>query len=232
MRLQRRSVLAGGAASLLAGTALNHARAAVANDALPVPPGGSLAFRIMRKGDQIGTHSLQFESAGDTLTVRISVDIQVKVALIPVFRYTHRNVETWQSGQLMGFVAETDHDGTQLRASARRGPDGLMVQGSKAAADDRAGSYVAPARSLAGTHWNRRELDAPIINPENGRLDHPAVRDAGPAQVTLANGEPVECRRSVLSGDVRLELFYTPAGQWTGLSFSADDGSTVTYLKV
>jgi hypothetical protein len=205
---------------------------------LPVPPGGGVAFRIMRNGERIGTHDVRFAgNAAAALSVSVAVEIVVRFVMVPVFRYTHHVTEHWQAGRLMEFVAETDHDGSPQHASGRRDPAmgaaaGLVVEGTKATVDYKPGRYVAPPASILGTHWNRHELDAPIINPETGRLDRPAIGDGGEVAVMLADGTTIPARRFVLTGDVHLELFYARDGQWAGLSFSGDDGSLVKYERL
>jgi hypothetical protein len=217
-RLARRQVLA--AAGLVCGAAA---------PALPVPPGARLAFRIMRSGTRIGTHALDFNRDGTRLAITVAVEIVVRFAYVPVFRYTHHVLEQWDAGQLIGFDANTDHDGSRQHAAARREAAGLVVEGTKATVDYRPGRYVAPPESLVGTHWNRRELDAPIINPETGRLDRPTIRDGGMVAAPLADGTTRQARRYVLSGDVHLALDYAADGQWVGLDFTGDDGSVVSY---
>ncbi len=49
--------------------------------------------------------------------------------------------------------------------------DELIVEGSKAP------RYSVAGNLLAATHWNKAELRAPMINPENGELLRPAISD-------------------------------------------------------
>src|SRR5271165_717908 len=79
--------------------------------ALPVPPSGSLAFRLIRHGGEIGRHTLTFGSHGDVLTVHTAVDALVTLISIPIVRYTHRVVETWQGQRLTSLAGETDKNG-------------------------------------------------------------------------------------------------------------------------
>ena len=67
---------------------------------LPVPPGDTLAFRLIRHGNEIGRHTLTFDQQGDTLTVRIAVEARVTLLSIPIVHYTHRVVEVWQDGSI------------------------------------------------------------------------------------------------------------------------------------
>ena len=208
--------------SLLAGVALAPFGAAVA--ALPVPPGDMLAFHILRKGKTIGEHTVGFSRTADTLTVSVGADIVVYLGPIAVFRYKHRATEVWQAGQVVSVDAETNDDGTLKRMTARRDTTGLSVEGTTVQ------RYIAPARSLPGTHWNSAMLDAPFINTEDGKLLRPAVRMAGIEQLDVTGGT-VSARHYVLSGDADLDTFYDDTPGWAGLRFTAHDGSEIRYLR-
>jgi hypothetical protein len=210
----RRGVLLGAA---IAGVA-RGARAA-----LPVPEDGRLAFRIMRKGSAIGTHTLTFARQDNGVDIHITVDIAVGLGPLVFFRYTLRGVEQWRNGVVTHVDATTNDDGTNDTMRADRDARGLWVQGSKAA------RYMAPDNALPATHWNMAELDGPWINLQDGRLFHPAVHRLGPAQVPLADGRVAQATGFKLSGDVHLDIWYSTAREWTALTFEAKDGSKVRY---
>ncbi len=193
--------------------------------ALPIPAGDRLTFNIIRKGDKIGEHALTFTRTGNELTVSVAVDIVVGFGPIAFFRYKHRATEQWLGGQVVSIEAETNDDGTPRQMNGHRNGSGLVVQGSKAA------SYVAPAKSLPGTHWNRAMLDAPFINTEDGRLMSPTVTLAGSERIPEGD-RSVMAQHFRLRGDADLDTFYDAAPSWAGLRFTAHDGSEVRYLRV
>lgn len=192
----------------------------------PVPPGDSLAFRLIRHGSAIGTHALAFHRLPDGLDVHIGVNALVKFGPIPFVRYTHANVESWRNGRLVGLDAHTDKNGTELSMHARRDWRGLAVDGSGTA------PYVAPADALPTTYWNQAMLDGPMIGTQDGGLVRPKVVDKGMEQIELASGQPIAARRYELSGDLDLVVFYDLAGVWAGMSFSVADGSVIHYQRL
>ena len=153
--------------ALLAGAVTVVGR--VAHAGLPVPSDDKLAFRLMRHGAPIGTHTMNFHRDGDALTVDIAVDVLVKFGPIPFVRYTHRNQERWRRDRLVGFVSQTYRNGTKMHVQARRIDSGVAVDGSGTS------PYVAPDNALATTHWNSRMLRGPMIGTQDGMLVHPAV---------------------------------------------------------
>ena len=159
------------------------------------------------------------------LSVDIAVDYLVKFGPIPVFRYKLRARETWHGDVLAEIVATTNDDGQVDFMRASRLGDALTVDGSKS------GRYVAPAGSIAATHWNRHQLDAPMINPQHGELMRYTVTPGAVEPVALAGGATHPARRFTLAGTDPLDLWYDDTGEWFALRAKARDGSQIAYLR-
>jgi Family of unknown function (DUF6134) len=215
--LTRRHLLVAGAAMAAAGRA---------QAALPVPHGNSMAFRLMRHGSAIGTHALAFRDDGDTLEVNIAVEVLVKFGPIPFVRYAHHNRETWQGERLVGLNARTDRNGTRLQMSAAWTDAGLRVEGSGTR------PYIAPPNAFATTYWRQSTLFGPLIGTQDGMLVHPAISQQQPAPIRTASGEVTPAKRYVLSGDLKLELWYDASDSWDGMRFTVDDGSEISYERL
>ena len=209
---------------LLAGAATAIGSSAYAG--LPVPSDNKLAFRLMRHGTPIGTHTMNFHRDGDALTVDIAVDVLVKFGPIPFVRYTHRNQETWRHDRLLGFVSQTYRNGTKMHVLARRIDTGVAVDGSGTS------PYVAPDNALAMTHWNSRMLRGPMIGTQDGMLVHPTVSIEPDERIRLASGEEIPAKHYRLSGDLSLELWYDHNDTWASMRFTVDDGSVITYERL
>jgi len=219
MRINRRGFLAGAGAAVAMVALPGFAHA------LPVPAGNRLAFRVMRKGSEIGAHTLDFVREGDRLTVNVAADIAVKFGFLTLFRYTHRATEIWQGDQVVSISATTNDDGKKYTVTGVRRADGFAVEGAE-------GSYIAPPETLPATHWNRRMLDHPMINTQNGKLMEPEISLKGVGFITKANGQSIEAEHYSMSGDAQLETWYDMMPFWAGLSFKAKDGSDVIYQKI
>lgn len=212
----RRSLLA--APAIVALTSPAHA-------ALPVPPGGRIGFRILRKGDVIGTHELAFSRNADELAVAIAIDFVVKLGPIPLFRYKHRATERWQGGQFVSLQSKTDHNGAAQFVNARTEASGMVVEGSKTQ------RYVAPPGAMATTYWNKAMLGPHVINSEDGRLFACTPAALGQESVPTASGATIPARHYTLSGDLNLNLWYDAASQWAHLVFTTE-GNTFDYEKL
>jgi hypothetical protein len=216
----RRSVLFGGLTGALLAGGMRQARAAA--DMPGVPATGRLAFQVFREDSQIGTETVTFHPSGDALTVHVAADFKVGLGPIALFRYSLRTTENWQGGRLMSANSQADDNGTPASMTARRQGDALAVQGSKS------GHYIAPPGSILGTHWNRAELKAPMINPENGELMHFSVTDRGTEEIKSA-GEGLQATHYALTGFATLDLWYDRQSVWSALRAVAKDGSIIDY---
>lgn len=188
-----------------------------------VPPPDRLAFRLVREGRPIGTHVLTFVRLDNGFDVHIAVDIAVGFGPLVLFRYGLRGLEQWRSDAVVHVDATTNDNGTPGHVRADRDAQGLWVEGSDTP------RYLAPPDALPATHWNMAELHAPWINMQGGRLLHPVVRRVGPGPVTLAGGGTEVATEYAVSGDATLDLWYSASRRWSGLSFTAKDGSEVRY---
>jgi hypothetical protein len=194
--------------------------------ALPVPANATLAFRLIRHDSDIGHHILTFDRKGDTLTVHTEVEALVTLLSIPVVRYRHRVVETWQGDTLTSLAAETDKNGAHEWVKAQRGAEGLVVLGSKTE------RYVAPEPAGAASYWNKRVLDGPMISLEDGVLLRPKVERRRPDVIPLASGGTISADHYNLSGPFNVDLWYDQTATWASLALTAADGSTVRYERL
>jgi hypothetical protein len=179
-----------------------------------------IAFDIRREGATIGRHAVAFRREGRALTVEIEIDIAVSFAFIPVFAYRHRNREVWQDDRLQALDSETDDDGRAYRVAARRTAAGLQVAGS-------GGTFLAPADILPTSYWNPRTVaQTRLLDTQGGRLLDVAPRLVG--EEVLDGGEAA--RRYRLSGDLDLDLWYSPDGEWLKTAFETR-GAAVSYAR-
>ena len=66
-----------------------------------------------------------------------------------------------------------------------------------------------------------------LLDTQKGRLLEVTIEPQGEEQI-LADGERFSATRYRMSGDLRLDLWYGPDGQWSRIAFDAK-GSEVVY---
>ena len=219
--LPRRAVLAGGLAALaMPRLALGAASGLPAG----IPASGRLGFDISYRGNHLGTHVLTFHRNGADFSVDVAVDLLFKLGPLTLFRYSHHATERWSGSEVAGVETQTNDNGKRFRVTGRREGGGLVVESNSQP------RYVAPPSALPATHWNRRELDGPWINTQDGKLIRPNVASRGDETIPTAGSSRIRARRYALSGPVQLDMWYDDDQQWAGLAFTKG-GSEVRYLR-
>ena len=189
------------------------------------PESGRLAFSVLREGSDIGSHVVTFARNGDELTVRVAIDLVVRLGPVPVYRYEHRATELWNGAGFRSLEAQTNDDGKRMSVKAQRLANAVSVESSNK------GNYEAPANALPSTHWNRRMLDGPFFNTQTGELLSNAVTPRGTATVETSSGRKISVRRFEIVGPITLESWYDDQQTWAGLQFKGKDGSQVVYKR-
>ncbi len=189
------------------------------------PANERLSFSVLRKGSEIGTHTLEFRRAGNAMEAHIDVSMSVGIGPITLFRYRHAGVEVWRDDRFAEIETTTDNDGEKLHVTARRGPAGVVVDSNKL------GRATLPADALPLTHWSIRCMSAPLFNPQDGKPMRLTVKPLGAARVALANGTDVDATHFSLTGESTLDDWYNTRSVWTALRAVAPDGSVIEYRR-
>lgn len=185
----------------------------------------NLAFAAYRNGKRIGEHRLAFEGSDDDLTVRIRADLAVKLGPVTVYRYAHEVTERWRGGRFERLESRTSSNGARESVVASRAGSGVLIRA--------AGAQVAvPSNTLPFTHWNPQVANAPLFNPQTGKLLKLTARDLGRGRVLTAAGEAIDARRIAFRGDAEIDNWYDAGGAWVGLRGRLDDGSTMEYRRL
>ncbi|MEZ5825004.1 MAG: DUF6134 family protein [Geminicoccaceae bacterium] len=136
----RRRFLKLSAAALVSSTIVPERAAA----AMPA----NLAFRIFRKGEEIGEHRVSFTMNGDRIISRVQVDIAVKVAFVTAFRFQQQGEDHWRNGMLVRSMVQTNDDGELSRLQVEEGRGQLHVEGPS-------GAITVPLGMMTDTcFWN------------------------------------------------------------------------------
>lgn len=188
-----------------------------------IPSGKVLEFEAFRNGSSIGTHRLSFWTEGDAVRVDVSIRLKVDLAFITLYRYEHDSKETWQGGRLVGLSTRTNDDGKKTEVRAKAEGDELKVEGS-------GGSYSLPLGTYPTSYW-RREIAQQTLVLDTQDGVRTTVVSATPVREThpvLGKATPAD--RYSLGGELPIDLWYTPKGEWIGLRFNSK-GSEITYAR-
>ncbi len=190
------------------------------------PAGGRLAFSIVRKGSEIGSHTLDFRKTGNVLTVAIDVKIAVGLGSIVLYRYAMSGVETYRDDKFAELETTSNDDGTALHVTAVQNAAGIVVDSKTL------GKQTLPAETLPLTHWNIGNMTAPLFNPQDGKPMKLSAKTLGADTVALANGSKVAATHFSLTGESTLDDWYDGTNVWTALRAVGTDGSIIEYRRV
>jgi len=173
-----------------------------------------LAFVVVRQGREVGTHTVRFRAEAGLLRARSEVRIVVRLAGIPVFRYSHDTEEAWRGDRLVTLDSRLDHNGRPGLCEARAEASGLRLRGT-------AGEALLPPIAAPLTWWRAATFSGgvPLFDPRHGLPVSPELRrrPEGAGQ------------RVVLVGGEGAEIVFDAEGRWIGFSTTGEDGSRVTY---
>lgn len=208
---------------LLSASALAVAGPAQA-DPLPVPPGGELAFKVLRNGTPIGEQRLNFTQIGDDLTVDIAADLLVTFAGLPIFTYHLAATERWSGGVFQSLDSMVNDNGRVLEVHAHKTDAGYDVVGTHMPL------YTCPPNTMPLTYWNKAMLYGTILNIQTAH-SYPAILNSpGWNKLPTADGDFIIAQRFDVTGKLHLSVWYDQFNQWAGLMFQVD--GIETYEKI
>jgi len=188
-----------------------------------IPP-HDIAFNVVRAGEPIGSHKISFRRDGDQLMVDIAIDLEVRLAFIPVFRYTHRNSEVWRDGRLVRLETTTNDDGKHHKVLAVAIEQGLRVT------DSAGRSYLAPPDTIPTSYWNPQTVKrGELLNTQNGRMMPIRVESQRDSFAPL--GEADHYRLVMINDNdgTPIDVWYDKDSlTWVKLAFEAR-GSKISY---
>ncbi|MEM7226052.1 MAG: DUF6134 family protein [Pseudomonadota bacterium] len=182
-----------------------------------------IAFKVYRDGEPLGRHEVAFREEDGMLHVEVDIELEVRLAFIPLFSYRHSNREVWKDGRLLSIETETDDDGERYWMRGLATENGFSVDGSS-------GRFLAPADVVPTSYWNPKTVESsPLLDTQYGRLVEVEAAPTGVEVVPVA-GRDIEAQRYRLTGDLTLDLWYTAEGEWAKTTFEAR-GAEVTYER-
>lgn len=186
------------------------------------PPLGRFHYTVTRDGSPIGTHVRTLRQAEGVLVVETEIDLSVELLTVSLYRYSHRAVERWRSGTLIGLDSETVKNGTAKRLRGARGDDGILTLENHKGEQRR-----FEASPIATTLWHPATPEADqLLEVEDGWMKRNVAQQVGLDAVPVGD-ERREARHYRLGGEVDREVWYDARGLLVRVAFRHDDGSKI-----
>ncbi|WNJ99444.1 DUF6134 family protein [Thalassospiraceae bacterium LMO-JJ14] len=189
--------------------------------------GEEIIFDVYRKGERIGSHTVQFVQDDALLTVTSLFDISIRLLGLSLYAYSYTSRGSWRHGELVAIEAETNDDGTVSRVVAGLRDDApgesmLSVSGPDSQSQVPAGIYPT-------THWNPGVIGATkILNTITGHANTVSMSDLG-VEVVETGGAQRRARHYAYRGELENHVWYDSKGRWVKMRFPGKDGIDIEY---
>jgi len=219
--IRRRALLMGGLAGAVscAFPPVSHASIAFV---LPTAK-ANRRFSVLYKGIRIGTHTISYSSATGETRVNTDIHLEVKLAFVTAYAFSHRSEETWRAGRLTSLTGETAEHGETLHVEGAATPQGFRVV-------SKSGPFIASAATLTSNSlWTPAMLEqATVVDAQRGGIIGVSARRVSDEQIVIAGGTVQATRYTFVTPYYAGAVWYDKANLWVGAEFERD-GSKVQY---
>jgi hypothetical protein len=167
----------------------------------------------------IGTHDLVLNENGDARSVKSDM----RFGMLGMNAYQQHEEETWQGNCLARLESRTEEKGNVTTVAGRLEAGAFVIEGPR-------GQKKLSACVMSFAYWNPRVLkQTHLVNVQTGAWTPVKVQDLGKEPYTL-RGNSIEATHFRLDTERnRIEVWYSPAGEWIGLRSTTRDGHVLSY---
>jgi Domain of unknown function (DUF6134) len=184
---------------------------------------GGYTFTVLKDGNPVGRHRFVFDRDGGRVEIREATEIEVKLAMIPIYTFEHQARELWQDGKVVRVDATTNDNGEKLDITVR--PDG---QGYVRTVNGRVDRFDDSKRVLAV--WNKDTLKHhdffSVVEDQTLKVSFQLI---GREQLSL-HGQVLDVDHYRMVGDEERDLWFDSAGQIVKVEFQRH-GADITYVR-
>ena len=180
-------------------------------------------FSVLYKGIRVGTHTISYSSATGETRVNTDIHLEVKLAFVTAYAFSHRSEETWRAGRLTLLTGETAEHGETLHVEGAATPQGFRVV-------SKSGPFIASAATLTSNSlWTPAMLEqATVVDAQRGGIIGVSARRVSDEQIVIAGGTVQATRYTFVTPYYAGAVWYDKANLWVGAEFERD-GSKVQY---
>jgi len=180
-------------------------------------------FSVKYKGIRIGTHTVSYSSATDETRVKTEIDLEVKLAFITAYAFSHRSQETWRAGRLMSLTSETVEHGEPLHVEGTATPQGFRVVG-------KGGPFIASGATLTSNSlWTPAMLEQKtVVDAQRGGVIGVSAHKQADEPIAIPGGQVHATRYTFITPYYAGSVWYDRSNMWVHGEFERD-GSTVQY---
>lgn len=176
-------------------------------------------FDVSVDGLPIGSHDIVLQENGDARSVKSDM----RFGVLGMSSYQQHQEETWQGNCLARLDTRTEEKGNVTTVAGHLEAGAFVIEGPR-------GHEQLPACVMSFAYWNPRVLkQTHLVNVQTGAWTPVKVQDLGKEPYTL-RGSSIDAGHFQLdTARNRIEVWYSPAGEWIGLRSTTRDGHVLTY---
>lgn len=180
-------------------------------------------FDVSVDGLPIGTHDIVVEENGKARTARGDMRFKVSLLGLTAGSYEQHEEESWQADCLTRIDTRTVEKGAVTTVAGRLEGGAFVIDGPNE-------KQRLPACVMSFAYWNPRVLrQAKLINVQTGAWTPVTVRETGTESYTV-RGTAVEATHyRIETARNRIDVWYSPQGEWIGLRSTSHEGHVLNY---
>jgi hypothetical protein len=176
-------------------------------------------FDVSVDGLPIGSHDLILRDNGDAR----SVQSDMRFGMLGVNAYRQHAEETWQANCLARLDTRTEEKGNVTTVTGRLDADGFGIDGP------RGHERLVPC-VMSFAYWNPRVLkQTHLLSVRTGAWTPVTVQPLGKERIELRGSSVAADHFRIDTERNRIELWYSPEGEWFGLRSTTRDGHVLVY---
>jgi hypothetical protein len=181
------------------------------------------SFRVLLDGKPVGSQRFMLTTEAGVTRLETVADFKVKILFATVYRYLHRNEETWVGDCLAEINSSTDVNGKPFSVTGKKRDGYFEVTGTGS-------TEKLPQCISTFAYWDPDFLKhSRLLNAQNGEYLDVEVSDPKP-DTRIVKGEEVPAMQYQLkAGELDLKLWYSTDDQWLALESKTRSDRILSY---
>ena len=180
-------------------------------------------FDVSLDGLPIGTHDISLQENGEARSALSDMRFRVSLLGFEAGSYEQHEEETWQGDCLTRIDTRTVEKGEVTTVAGRLEGGSFVIDGPGA-------QQRLPSCVMSFAYWNPRVLkQAKLINVQTG-ASTPITVHALATEAYTVRGASVEATHyRIDTARNRIDVWYSPEGEWIGLRSTSHQGHVLAY---
>jgi len=176
-------------------------------------------FDVSVDGLPIGSHDLVVNENGDARTVQSDM----RFGILGMNSYKQHAEETWRADCLARLDTKTEEKGNVTTVAGRLDGDAFAIDGAR-------GHEQLPPCVMTFAYWNPRVLKQDhLVNFQTGVWTPVTVHTLGKEQIEVRGSSVTANHFRIDTERNRIEVWYSPEGEWIGLRSTTRTGHVLEY---